>query len=252
MPEIVSDSELVENQEEAIDVIKLALKELEIEEDWVVLVDEKSSAGNFRVAQEFKEVRVPSTENITRRKMSRNRLAGLVAHEIHTHVARRVNGERSKLMLLGFGLDRYVKGEEGVATYKEQQITGAKEFAGVPYYLAIAAAKGFDGVPRDFRDTFEFMKLYYSGKGVNDPNTSAWNTCVRIFRGTTCETPGAVFTKDLAYLAGNREVWTLVKNDENVVQKFSVGKYDPSREDHVAFLLQLGITEDDLAEVEKS
>ncbi|MFN3188543.1 MAG: tyrosine/phenylalanine carboxypeptidase domain-containing protein [Candidatus Paceibacteria bacterium] len=245
LPEVTDGSELVQNQEEAVQIIKEALSDLAVD-DWTVVVNEKSGASNFSVAQEFKEVRVPSTDNLTKRKISKNDLAGLVAHEINTHVARRVNGERSKLMLLGFGLDRYVKGEEGVATYQEQQVTGAKEFAGVPYYLATAFAKGFDGTPRDFRDTFEVMKLYYSGKGMADPDTTAWNTCVRIFRGTTGSTPGAVFTKDLAYLAGNREVWTLVNNDEDVVQQFSVGKYDPSREDHVAYLIQLGITEKDL------
>lgn len=170
---------------------------------------------------------------------------------------RRHNGERSKLKLLGVGLDRYVKGEEGVATYAEQQVTGATEFAGISKYFSIAVAKGFDGKPRNFRQTFEIIRDYNiatlkNGESlVSRAETAAWNECVRIFRGTSGHTPGAVFTKDLAYL-GNRDIWQLVSTNSEVVLTFSIGKFDSTNPLHVAALTQLGILDEDLVTIEQS
>lgn len=178
----------------------------------------------------------------------------MVAHEIGTHVARRTNGERSKLQLLGLGLDRYIRAEEGIATYNQQLVEGAKEFAGVPRYLSVAVAKGVDGTPRDFRETFEVIKDYRLlssiKKNTDAAAETAYNDCVRIFRGTTCNTPGAIYPKDMAYF-GNRAIWALVNKYSNAVEYFSIGKYDPTNEEHVALLSQLGILDEDLDELEK-
>lgn len=139
------------------------------------------------------------------------------------------------------------KGEEGVATFNEQAVTGAEEFAGVPRYFSIAVAKGFDGRARNFPETFDIMKDYYiaNGKDDNSASNTAWNDCVRIFRGTTGSTPGAVFTKDLAYFA-NRDVWDLVHKNSDVVETFTIGKFDPTNSNHIAWLSQLGILDSDL------
>ena len=51
----------------------------------------------------------------------------LIVHEIGTHVVRRENGKRSKLRLLGIGLDNYERGEEGIATMREQVLNGNSE-----------------------------------------------------------------------------------------------------------------------------
>lgn len=248
LPEVEKDSEKIGSAEEAAEVLQNALRGIEAD-NWQVLVDSENGISNFSVSQEHELVRVPATDKIQKRGLTATKLQGLVEHEINTHVARRVNGERSKLQLLGLGLDRYVAGEEGVATYREQQVTGAEEFAGVPYYFALSLAKGYDGQKRDFRGVFEVMKLYYTAKGAKDAETSAWNSCVRIFRGTTCKTPGTVFAKDLAYLSGNKAVWNLVSRDSDAVMTFNVGKFDPTREDHVALLSQIAIIDSDLEDL---
>ncbi|MEX0918156.1 MAG: tyrosine/phenylalanine carboxypeptidase domain-containing protein [Candidatus Paceibacterota bacterium] len=255
--EVLPEGQRIEGEitgvDEVVGMFTQALEELGLD-DWEVLVDTDRGLTAFSVSQETKTVKIPSEEALAERGLSKRNLKGLIAHEVETHALRRHNGERSKLQLLGLGLDRYLKGEEGVATYNEQQVTGAREFAGIPRYFSIALAKGFAGGPRDFRQTYEIMRDYRllsttGDNAVEKAGRTAWNDCVRIFRGTTCKTPGAVYTKDLAYM-GNREVWTLVSKDSDVVETFSVGKFDPTNERHVALLSQLGILDSDLNELD--
>ena len=253
LPKGEKKGDLVENIEEAVTAFGAALADLKAD-DWSVVVDNEKGISSFSVNQEHKIVRVPSEDELKKRAISKRRLKGLVAHEIGTHVARRTNGERSKLQLLGLGLDRYIRAEEGIATYNQQLVEGAKEFAGVPRYLSVAVAKGVDGTPRDFRETFEVMKDYRllssTKKNTDAAAEIAYNDCVRIFRGTTCTTPGAIYPKDMAYF-GNRAIWALVNKDSDAVEYFSIGKYDPTNEEHVALLSQLGILDEDLEKLEK-
>lgn len=219
--------------------------------DWDVALTPNTA---FSASQETKTINIPekTADKIAAGKFSSQQLAGLIAHEVRTHAVRRARGERSKLRLLGIGLDRYLAGEEGVATYREQQVEGTSEFAGLGHYFNIGIATGFfDGEPRDFRKTFELVRDYKimtmkkSDERYNKASDSAWTSCVRIFRGTTCATPGAVFTKDLAYM-GNREIWTLVSKNSDAVMTFDLGKFDPTRKDHIAVLSQLGILDNEL------
>lgn len=235
----------IESVDEAVEVFTKALKEQGID-DWSVVVDTEKGVPNFSVSQEHKEVRIPSEEALLARKLTRKKLQGLVAHEIETHVARRHFGERSKLKLLGLGLDGYLYGEEGIAAYNEQQVIGANEFSGLVRYFAIITARGFDGTPRDFRETFALMRDYFLLSMESDPerdeavDNEAWTFCVRIFRGTTCATPGAVFTKDMVYF-GNRDIWTLIARRNDVVNDFLLGKFDPNNEKHQQFLSDMGM-----------
>lgn len=219
---------------------------------WNVIVTEKGTAVS--VSQENKNVNIPSS-----RKMKEGKLRALIEHEIGTHVLRREKGERTKLRLLGLGLDRYLKGEEGIATLEEQKVLGANEFAGFDGHLAIALAIGMDGKKRDFRKVYEILKDYYfvnskkeESEAMAQAENSAWNRCVRTFRGTSCGSPGVCLTRDIVYREGNIGVWNVVKNSPEEVRRFTVGKYDPSNHRHIWILEQLGITDDDLEKLNKS
>ena len=244
----------LESADDAVAAFETALQEIGAT-DWTVVIDSEMGISNFSVSQEHKVVRVPSEEKLLARNISNKKLQGLIEHEIKTHVARRSNGERSRLQLLGLGLDRYLKAEEGIATYAEQQVTGAKEFAGIPRLLSIAFAKGLTGEKLDFNKTHELMtdyRLLSSAKrdvSREEAAATAYDDCVRIFRGSTCSTPGAVYPKDMAYFS-NRAIWTLVSNDSEAVQSFSIGKYDPNNSEHIALLTQLGILDSDLEQLE--
>lgn len=242
----------VSSAEEVESAFREALDEIGAT-DWKVVTHNNSSITNLRVSQKNKEVSVPLDQAS---RMLNRLLQGFIQHEVFGHVKRRVEGERSTLKLLGYGLDRVEKGEEGVATYLEQQVTGAEHFAHPQRYFAIALAMGeVDGVKRDFRQTFEVLKQYYIStlKSGDDLEAraidSAWTLAVRVFRGTTCTTPGAVFTKDLNYFVGNKETWALVNTDSSVVQYFSIGKFDAFNDRHIGWLVQLGITDEKLSEI---
>lgn len=218
---------------------------------WTVVLDTSSKTG-ISVDQEKKTVKIPESRQAVFAKVQT-----LVAHEIGTHVARRLNGERSSLQLLGLGLDRYERGEEGVATAREQALSGpVTDFAGLEGHLAISLAYGLDGQPRDFRGVHDILVKYHylkalvegkkSDEAMSSAQTSAWNRAVRTFRGTDCATPGVCFTKDIIYREGNIGVWDVVKTNPAELIRFSVGKYDPTNDRHIWVLDQLGITNEDL------
>ncbi|MDQ5943268.1 MAG: hypothetical protein QG675_36 [Patescibacteria group bacterium] len=222
--------------------------------NWETIIDTSSSKA-VSISPEQK-AKIPET-----RVIEYKNLMALIAHEIGTHVARRVNGNRSRLMLLGMGLDRYIGGEEGVATMREQVIKNADpidEFAGINYHLGISFAQGLDGTKRSFAGVHEmltkrrYLERLIDGqeptKALRLARVNAYNDCVRIFRGSDCETPGVVFSKDLAYREGNVGVYMLINTQEGQQEmlRFSVGKYDPTNTRHIWILNQLGITEDDL------
>ncbi len=239
-----------------------ALREIAAD-GWIAMINRGSSAA-VNTSQEEREVKIPEAKEI---KLGKT-LKGLLVHEVGTHVKRRVNGERTRLKLLSLGLDRYEGGEEGVARMREEAVKGKlEEFAGINYYLAGTLASGTLDQPRDFRKTFEIIVRYFElqnilkGKSTseesrNKAQTSAWNTCVRMFRGTDTKTPGVFFTKDLIYREGNIAVWdTVTKNIPGTntpeMMRWSVGKYDPSNDRHIWILNELGITDTDLARLEE-
>lgn len=241
--------------DEIREIFQASLESLQAE-GWSVVVDTSSKSG-ISVDQEHRKIKIPES-----RKLAFAKLQSLVAHEVGTHVARRIKGERSKLQLLGLGLDRYEKGEEGVATMREQVLgESIEDFAGLDGHLAISLAIGVDGKPRDFRDVYKIMEKYFylkalsSGKTPEDAlksaQTSAWNRTVRTFRGTDCKTKGICFTKDIVYREGNIGVWEVAKKTPEEILRFSVGKYDPANDRHIWILNQLGISETDLEELKK-
>ncbi|MBT4153497.1 MAG: DUF1704 domain-containing protein [Candidatus Magasanikbacteria bacterium] len=233
------------------EVFREAMSSLELTGWTVEVVD--TGKTSISVNQEEKKVVVPEGRSMTAKKLQQ-----LIVHEIGTHVARRVNGEHSKLQLLGLGLDRYERGEEGVATMREQAVTGdVQDFAGMAGHLGIALARGVDGQKRGFREVYEIIRAQmYLEKLLSgmDPaaasgkaDTLAYNRSVRVFRGTDGKTPGVCFTKDMIYREGNIDIWNLVGEDPDAAMQFSVGKYDPSNPEHLALLSRLGITDTDLA-----
>lgn len=224
--------------------------------DWVVRINKNRTSIN--VSQPGKNVSVPEGKTY-----KGNLLIKRVMHEIKRHVERRVKGETSQLSLLGFGLDRYEKGEEGVTKVTEHAVSNKfLEFATPELHLGIGLALGLDGEKKDFRQVYEILEKHFYLKEMRAKNPKskeeavitaqekAWKHCYRIFRGTDCSTPGACLTKDIIYREGAVGVWYLVIKDTNEVYKFSIGKYDPTNERHLWILSQLEITDEALSSLE--
>jgi len=227
--------------------------------NWSALVDAPGERMTFSTNHSLRTIFIPSDEDLLNRKyaMTRERVEALIAHEVGTHVVRRERGEQSELGLLGIGLAGYLRGEEGVATYNEQVLDGTRHFAGGFQYVAVGWASGIDGRARTFRQLYELLQPYmfisslehalayeepYALQALYEKSKRrAWARCVRIFRGTSGSTPGACFTKDVVYLEGNVAIWELVDEDATWPTRFSLGKYDPANEEHVALLRDMGM-----------
>ncbi|HLD22020.1 MAG TPA: tyrosine/phenylalanine carboxypeptidase domain-containing protein, partial [Patescibacteria group bacterium] len=246
----IEDGEKKLNASEIRQAFEQAIQKLQLP-GWQVIIDQGSST-RIRVSQKDKAVQIPASTNILAKE-----LLPLIGHELKTHVGRRVNGKRSKLHLLALGLDRYLPGEEGIATFHEQALEEqVNDFDGFDGHFAISLAQGLDGKKKDFRDTFEILQKYYlfdqlsKGKSQEEATTEAnklaYNRCIRTFRGSDCNTPGAVYTKDIVYREGNIGVWRVISTNEKEMVRFSVGKYDPANGRHVYMLDQVGINAADL------
>jgi hypothetical protein len=247
--DIVTDEIVAQIFERALEVIGA--------NNWQVVIDKDRTRIN--VSQEQELIKIPKDREIGFLK-----LKTLVMHEVKRHVERRVKGEASKLSLLGLGLDRYIRGEEGVAKVTEHGIEGKfKSFATPEMYIAIGLALGLDGIERDFRDVYEILEKHFLLKEMRKKlpisiegarkvaRDKAWNHCIRAFRGTDCRTKGVAYTKDIVYRDGTIGVWRLLSQDASEAYKFSIGKYDPTNERHLWVLSQLDITDDALEKIEQ-
>lgn len=249
-PPINSDSLSLDSEEVKL-LFEKEINRLKLD-SWKVIIDNIGSRQNFSASQETKTIYIPNTIKLYKRSIipTNNNIRALIAHELGTHAMRRENGENSQLRLLGLGLDRFLKGEEGLASYNYHQIEGANDFAAFRSHFSISLACGLDGKKRNFREVYEILKLYLlaslEGKLtkelLNKIESISWNTCVRCFRGTSCKTPGAVFTKGHIYREGNIEIYKLIKSNSKEVKRFMCGKYDPSNPRHTQILDKLDIT----------
>ena len=222
--------------------------------EWKVIIEKEGAKKGVSVSQSKKHILIPEKS-----QMRIDALHKLIEHEIGTHAVRGHNGGRSKLKLLGLGLDRYIKGEEGIATYAEQKAVGADDYSGFDGHLAVALAVGSDGIKRDFRSVYNVLRDYYfvksSGvdldKAWKSARNSAWIRSLRTFRGTSGSTAGACMTKDIAYREGNIATWGIISENPSEEKLFSLGKYDPANPRHLWILEQLGISDEDLETLDK-
>lgn len=216
---------------------------------WDVVIDTTQRRTIFSVNPSKKLIHVPADEHLASRyrPLTRTATEAIAAHEVGVHATRAHRGEQQPLRLLALGLDGYLRGEEGLATYSQQQVEGADFFYGQDRYLAVALALGLDGEPRDFRAVFVLMRAYYQLL-MNDTKSDekatinrTWEVCRRVFRGTTGQSTGCVLTKSMVYFEGNLQMWHyLIDHPERYPDLF-VGKFDPLNNRHVTSLQTLEI-----------
>jgi len=248
LPAPLQDDEIVTDATRVRKSFEKILRQYGLEE-WNVIVDRTGTRRNFSVNASTATVHVPSTKCLEDRqkKLTKTHLKGLAEHEIGVHALRSQNGSKQPLRLLETGLPMYLRGEEGLASYKQQLVEGAEEYYGFDRYLAASLAVGLDGIERDFRSIFEIMQDYYllmltETEDIFDrARTGAWNTCLRIFRGTTGQQAGHIYTKDISYLEGNIRIWKMMNENPLSDEALMVGKYDPTNAKHLEALQELDI-----------
>lgn len=248
LPPVVETGKVIASVDEVKRIFQATLDRLEIK-DWTLQVDTDSTRNRFSVSPYSRTVHIPNQAQLLLRpkKLTDVQTQALAEHEIGVHARRVYEGSQSQLRLLQVGLDSYLPGEEGLAGYVQQQIEGADEFYGFDRYLAACLAIGMDGPKRDFRAVFSVMTDYYllkyAGQDVADsaPIRAAWDVCVRIFRGTSGRTPGAIYTKDIVYLEGNIGIWHLISDKPDIFESLFFGKFNPLIPRHIKSLQTLGI-----------
>ena len=215
---------------------------------WKIKIDRSGYRTRFSVQPDRRVINIPNDSHLgsRARPLTYNRTLALAEHEVGVHVRRAHEGKKQPLRLLSAGLQGYLRGEEGLASYVQQQIEGASEYYGLDRYLAIGVAVGLDGAKRDFRSVFAVVRDYY--RISFPPETPeqhiaslAWELSVRVFRGTTGQTSGLVYTRDQVYFEGNVGIWELLIDRPHVFEQLFIGKFDPLSTTHVEALKELEI-----------
>ncbi len=232
-----------------------ALTKKGLSDTWKVEVDITGHLETFSVVGHKRVIKIPGQAFFDRASergdnYTLHRIQGLIAHEVETHVVRRRNGRTSALRLLGAGLDRYRKGDEGIATFRSQQARRSRSFAGFLGHLSVGLAYGLEphGSKKNFADLYKLLLAYFTvigGYELARSKDKAWHMCWRVFRGTTCFVPGVVFTKDALYREGNILIHQLLHAYPEAEKDFNVGNFDPTKKTHVVALCELGILKDD-------
>lgn len=216
---------------------------------WKIACAEGLTRRIFSLNEAARTIYIPDTSylKVRKKRLTKVGVQALAAHEIGVHVVSAYNGGRQPLQLLAIGLPGYLRGEEGIATYRQQCIEGASEYYGFDRYLAVALVLGFDGVERDFRGLFEVMQDYYTlilpptEELIDRARSAAWDVCLRTFRGTTGQSTGVCYTRDINYLEGNIGIWQLLSTQPEWEKYLTIGKYDPLNKTHVEALRALDI-----------
>ncbi len=222
-----------------------------LEAEWKVVIDKHDKRKTISVGYDSKRILLPNDThydfNHKKYALSARDIQKLRVHEISTHARRRHNGSESNLKLLGLGLAKSRQAEEGIATYREQELVAENNFfAGYLSYFAIGMVNGLDntGKKLSFRQLFIVLKKLFLILHKNNDDLAtqlAWDRCVRIFRGTPGNIPGLVLTKDTIYRAGNIKIHELLCQTPAAEKWFDIGRYDPTNLDHVNALCTLGI-----------
>ncbi len=179
-------------------------------------IDERE-ASVINVDPAKKTIQIPSPR--IGRRFSKREIKKLIAHEIFTHVFRKMNGELQKLSnLFGLGFPYYLQTEEGLACYMEEMYNAnsiENERMRAAYVLAVDM----------LCNNYSFFEIYETLTGLGLNKSKAFKVCMRVFRG-------GGFTKDACYFSGKIKVKDYIKSNTHALKTLYVGKISL---DHIEF-----------------
>lgn len=165
--------------------------------DWRVVLD-RNMYARVAVSAASKEVKVRGDSVFSRTALER-----LLVHEIQTHVVRHRNGSNQRASFVRYPLAPNLKTEEGLAVFNESS-AGLLLAADLKRYAARVVA--VDAALRgSLADVFRLVRRYVDGR-------VALETAIRSKRGFADPSEPGAHTKDTVYLAGYRDIRSLVGN----------------------------------------
>lgn len=145
-----------------------------------------------------------------------NRLKALLVHEIGTHVFRFENGKVQPYRLLERGTAGYLRTEEGLAVWNQNQLgLNLGDKAITPPLLIVAI---YLSQRMSFHDLFHYLKSTFE---LDD--AMCWKLCVKAKRGLSDTSKKMAFHKDAIYFMGLRDIEKFLKKDGDIADLY-VGK----------------------------
>lgn len=178
-----------------------------------------SSVSNASANHEKRQIIFSDSKSYSRAKA-----AGIIVHELGTHVLRAIPYINQNVAAFSTGFPDNETFDEGVAKCVEQAVSGKYTDSGVDHYINIGLATFMN---KNFREVYNIQHT------INDlcgkPSKTLLNGVQRCFRGTG-ELPN---NKDLAYYNGASHVWKYIEehidDPELFDNLFLVGKLDITR-----------------------
>ncbi len=224
-------------------LIQRLLKNLQAE-DYTI---HNSSDGSWGLRFSSKSVVRPSNY-----VLPADEFVAVAGHEVGSHLLERLNGLRSPLRLLSFGLQGYEKGNEGRALLREQVVYKTwSEFEQtlrwqevLLRHFVLSLAVGLDGSKRTFTEIFNTIEPIYALWHIRagaKPEAArrmaqqrSWLLITRALKGT--DTTGVAYHKDLVYLEGNIACWRKATEDPMSIRNGDRGKIDIANSAHIALV----------------
>lgn len=149
-------------------------------------------------------------------RFSPEHVAGLIAHEIETHILCAENGSHQPYALLQFGTANYLETQEGLAIYNQNRILS-------PYHeKRFSPAKSILGLAFALEHSFAATRRYLQEELHYSPEKSITKT-LQLKRGLSdTSLPGAL-TKVLVYFRGHLAIENFVRSGGDL-RRLYIGK----------------------------
>jgi len=214
--------------------------------DWEVVDVDGTSVS---VSAVDRKIKIPSRREDATAQDAR----ALIAHELLVHALRAKNGYKTGDVKLATGLPGYLEAEEGLGVLAEEAVNGVLADKLYDGYLDIALALGtIDGVQRSRQEIFQISFAEqllleqkngtYDETGLPSIELNVWGRVDRIFRGSRGDSLGtrqAVFTKDIAYYVGYKQMAAYISKQlssglpaAEIFHYLSQAKIDPNNHLH--------------------
>jgi len=172
----------------AADVAKIFKQELLKRgfEGWHVLVEEMPARMSINQMQGIVKIKKSAI-------FSESEVVRLKVHEIDTHILRSENAKKQPYLLFRYGFPNYLKTEEGLAIFSEEQHGLLTVYDRQKYALRVLAADY--ACNHSFYDVFVFLTQWLDEE-------DAFAMTARVKRGLINTEDQGAYTKDQVYLDG--------------------------------------------------